>query len=132
MSTNNPSKEEILQTLPNFYGTENYHRWSAMFPNFVLTDGAKYIAESCGAYWLMGAIASHRASYRNESFVVAVLGKVSDFHGNGFYLSICDDIPSNKMFASQRIQFSDFPLDEIKMYLVKQGDLWVIMLPSEY
>lgn len=62
------TKEEILFELPNFYGTETYTRWSMLFPNFVLTDGAKYIAESCDAYWLMDAIASHVRSYRKEEF----------------------------------------------------------------
>lgn len=126
------TEAEILQELPNFFGTEEYCRWSVLFPNFVLTDGAKYIAEECGAYWLMDAIASHRASYVQESFVVAVLGKQSSYEGNGFYLSICDDIPSNRMFATQQIEFSDFPLKEIKLYLCKMNNLWVIMLPSEY
>lgn len=126
MSTNKPSKEEILQTLPNFYGTENYHRWSAMFPNFVLTDGAKYIADSCGAYWLMDAIASHRASYRHEDLVVARLIKFD----HGWKLRLEDG--NDNIQVTQNIKFSDFPLDEIKLYLVKGVDLWVIGLPSEY
>ena len=126
MSTNKPSKEEILQTLPNFYGTENYHRWSAMFPNFVLTDGAKYIAEFCGAYWLMDAIASHRARYAHETFLAVTLKRVR----SNWVLYITDG--DENTLARQFIEFSDFPLDEIKLFIVTQEDLWVIMLPSEY
>ena len=126
MSTNKPSKEEILQTLPNFYGTEHYYKWSPLFPNFVLTDGAKYIAESCGAYWLMDAIASHRTSYVYESFLAVTLKKVR----SAWVLYITDG--NENTLTRQVIEFSDFPLDEIKLFVVKQDDLWVIMLPSEY
>lgn len=126
MSTNKPTKEEILQTLPNFYGTEHYYKWSPLFPDFVLTDGAKYIADSCGAYWLMDAIASHRARYKHEEFVVISFAK----YGSAWKLQFEDG--NDHIIARQTIQFSDFPLDEIKLYLVKGVDLWVIELPSEY
>ena len=32
------TKQEILNTLPNFYGTEAYFRYSSIFKNFLLTD----------------------------------------------------------------------------------------------
>ena len=108
------TKDEILNELQNFYGTENYHKWSALFRNFVLTDGAKYIAEACGAYWLMDAIASHVDAYRNDHFVVAKFVKADD---------------PNWLLT---IEFTDFPLDEITLYVIKQDDLWVVLLPSEY
>ena len=122
------TKEEILFELPNFYGTASYHRWSPLFRNVVLTDGALYIAEACGAYWLMDAIASHRASYQQESFVVATLGHFAETTKWSLAL---DDGNGNPL-ATQIIEYSDFPLDEIKLYIVKQENLWVILLPSEY
>jgi len=121
------TKQEIEAELPNFYGTEAYHRWSALFRTFVLTDGAQYIADACGAYWLMDAIASHRQSYAGEDFVVAKFGK----SGEEWWKLILDDGNDN-VLAQQAIEFSDFPLNEIKLYVVKSDGLWVIMLPSEY
>jgi hypothetical protein len=47
--------------LAGFGGSEQWHKWSPLFPNVTLTDGAKYIADNggqSGAYWLMDAIAS--------------------------------------------------------------------------
>ena len=120
------TKDEILSELPNFYGTENYHRWSILFRNFVLTDGAKYIAEECGAYWLMDAIASHLISYRDEGFVVAKFAE----YGSAWKLQLEDG--DDRILARQTIEFTDFPLDEITLYVVKQDDLWVVLLPSEY
>ena len=120
------TKEEILNELPNFYGTEKYHRWSTLFRTFVLTDGAQYIADVCCAYWLMDAIASHRASYINEHFVLARLIKFD----HGWKLRLEDG--NDNTLVTQNIEYSDSPLEEIKLYVVKQEDLWVIMLPSEY
>ena len=121
------TKQEILAELPNFYGTDGYHKWSILFRNFVLTDGAKYIAEECGAYWLMDAIASHVGAYRNERFVVAKFVKADD---PNWLLTIEDG--DGGEYASQCIEFTDFPLDEITLYVIKQDDLWVVLLPSEY
>ena len=120
------TKDEILNKLPNFYGTENYHRWSVLFRNFVLTDGAKFIADECGAYWLMDAIASYLSRYRDNGFAVAELKK----HKTGFVLTIEDGDYS--ALAQQPIEYSDFPLDEITLFVCQMDDLWVIMRTSEY
>ena len=120
------TKTEIMGELPNFYGTENYHRFSPLFRNFVLTDGAQYIADACGAYWLMDAIASHRAKYQGEGFAVVKL-TVKDGQGK---LKILDG--NDKVLVRQSIDFTDFPLDEITLFCIQQDDLWVILLSSEY
>ena len=119
------TKDEILAELPNFYGTQNYHRWSILFKTMVLSDGAHFIAEECGAYWLMDAIGSYLPKYRAEGFAEATL-KVK----KGKATLVIDD-GNGKKLATQKIEFTDFPLDEIKFYVVR-GEQWVIMLPSEY
>lgn len=122
----------LEENLRQFTGTENYHRYSALFRTFVLTDGAKYLAEEAGAYWLMDAIASHRASYKNEGFVAAKLSKATA--SNGWVLRLEDG--NDGLLADQLIEYSDFPLDEITLYVIPQDTgnqiLHVIMLPSEY
>ena len=125
MNSNN-----LENDLRQFTGTENYYKFSALFRNFVLTDGAKYLAEEAGAYWLCDAIASHRASYANEGFVVVRLQRYK-----GKWVLEFTDGNDNEL-CHQLIEFSDFPLDEITLYVIPQdtGDeiLHVIMLPSEY
>ena len=44
--------------LNQFIGTEKYTRWSAL-SNSVLTDGALYVADTAGAYWLFDSIQAH-------------------------------------------------------------------------
>ena len=67
------SPQEIKFNLDCFTGTENYYRWSVLFPDVVLTDGAKYLAEAADAYWLMDLLASHLPSYKTAGFAVAKL-----------------------------------------------------------
>ena len=120
------TKQEILDTLPNFYGTENYYRWSPIFKNFLLTDGAKYLAESADAYWLIDLFASHLPSYKAEGFAVLYL-KVKD----GKAVAQIED-GNGKVLKKQKIEYTDFPLDQIVLYCCPQNDLFVLMLPSEY
>lgn len=122
------TREEILAELPNFYGTYGYTRLSPLFRTFVLTDGAKYLADAAGAWWLMDAIASHLGSYRDEGFVVAKLQRATAT--NGWVLRLEDG--NEGLLTDQLIEFSDFPLDEITLYIIRQDDLRVILLPSEY
>lgn len=122
------TKQEIEADLPNFYGSQTYTRWSSLFRQFVLTEGAKYIADECGAYWLMDAIASHIGSYKGEEFVVAKLTRATA--SNGWLLRLEDG--NDGLLVDQLIEFSDFPLDKLTLYVIPQDDLWVVMLPSEY
>ena len=120
------TKQEILNTLPNFYGTENYYRYSPTFKNFLLTDGAKYVADACDAYWLVDLLASHLPAYKDEGFAVLYL-KVKD----GKAVAQIED-GNGKVLKKQKIEYTDFPLDQIVLYCCPQDDQFVILLPSEY
>lgn len=118
--------QEIQADLRNFTGTESYFRFSAIMRNFVLTDGTKYLAEECGCYWLMDLVASHRHNYKDEGFVVAKMKK----DGKGCLVRLEDG--NDNILAKQHVEYTDFPLEEITLYVCRQGDLFVILLPSEY
>lgn len=124
--------EQLKQELNNFSGTEHYYRFSAIMPNVLLTDGAQYLAGAAKAFWLMDVIGSHLPSVpKDESFVVAILTK-EGVNAPGAAFSLQDDVPPNHIYATQAIEFTDFPLDEIKLYAQFDGENWVIMLPGEY
>ena len=118
------TKQEILNTIPQFYGTEAYYRWSPIFGNFLLTDGAKYIAEACDAYWLVDLFASYLQAYKGEGFAVLYL-KVKDGKATA-------QIEDGNVLKKQKIEYTDFPLDQIVLYCIPQDDQFVIMLPGEY
>lgn len=123
------TQDQIKSDLNQFIGSISYTKFSPLFPNVVLTDGAKYLADECGAYWLMDMIASHLPSLpASEYWAIAIL-TVDD--GKALF-TLADDSPATKIYAMQGVDYTDFPLDEIKLYVSYDGEFWCVMLPSEY
>ena len=60
MTTRTKEAYELEIELGHFTGTMEWHKWSILYPRFVLTDGAKYLADKAGAYWLMDIIGSYQ------------------------------------------------------------------------
>lgn len=119
--------EELQQQLQHFTGTEHYYRLNRVA---VLTDGTKFLAEEGRCFWLMEAIASHLPAVpTDEYFCVALLTKGKD---NVAYLEIVNDVPTTRYYATQVIDFTDFPLPEVKLYCSRAEEFWVLMLTSEY
>jgi hypothetical protein len=117
--------------LSGFYGSENLIRWSPITRS-VLSDGAHYLAETAQAYWLFDAIDSHlttRGVTDETEFTVATLRRLSD---TGTDAELTLDDGNGNIYVKQYIQFTDFPLAEIKLYAVFNGNAWTHMLPSEY
>jgi hypothetical protein len=119
----------ILNELDHFTGTDGYHRWSILFKNMFLTDGAHHLAERAGAYWLMDIIGSYQPALlkKGEFFQVWHIYVNSDRSAQVY----CDDGDGN-IKVRQQIPYTDFPLADYKLYAQYDGDYVVIMLPSEY
>lgn len=114
--------------LNNFSGTEHYYR---ITPETIITDGAKFVADKAGAYWLMTAIASYLPDITNkETFIVANLTVTRTSTACTALLKLDDG--NDNVLAEQFIEYTDFELDEFKLYACYNGDVWVIMLPKEY
>jgi hypothetical protein len=114
--------------LHNFSGTERYYR---ITPDTVITDGAKFVADKGGAYWLMTAIASYLTEFtEKENFIVANLTVTRTATACSAILKLDDG--NDNLLAEQFIEYTDFELDEIKLYACYADDLWVIMLQREY
>lgn len=118
---------DLADELAQFTGSEHFYPFSVLFPKFLLTDGAEYLAETAGAFWLMDMIASHMRGYeQKDTFATARLKKRQKT-----WLFTLDDGNGN-VFARQIIQYSDFPIEEFMLFVGWDGDYWTIMLPSEY
>ena len=116
---------ELQRALAQFTGTEKYYRF---YPKVVLTDGAKYLADTAGCYWLMDLYASHLASVDPdvESFTCLKLIK------RGTSADIAIEDGNTQLLAQQHIEYTDFPLENFMFYAVWAGEFWVLMLQSEY
>lgn len=131
--------QEILDGLGAYYGTESYHRFNPAIPFVVMTDGAKYVADECGAYWLMTLIgaAQLKSEVGREPFQCWTLKKTGptsatlkatdggadeDAEGNAIYKILVDEV----------LDYTDFPLDEITLWVEDGENVKVILLPSEH
>jgi len=103
--------------LAQFTGTENYYNH---YLGYRYTDGVKYLAEVGKCYWLLDAVFSHM---RSEPFQIWTL-EVKD--SKAVLIMIEDTGQPEKV--KQEIEFTDFPLESIKFYLIDK----VLLLPSEY
>lgn len=114
--------ETIRATLAQAYGTTQY--WK-IYPDLLISDGVKLMAEMCNAYWLLqdAFIWLHSNSLKGEELIVLKL--ILDEHSS--LLSIEDG--NYNVLAKQDIPFIDFLLQEgITIYWCDN----VLMLPTEY
>jgi hypothetical protein len=111
--------------LHQFTGSETWYRHS-LVRDVLFTDGAKYVADKGGAYWLIDEIA---LAQRYEKDVIGEefqLWKLSVNPDHTATLT-CDD-GNGHAVLTKRIPFTDFPLEEICLYYTSN----TILLPSEY
>lgn len=113
-----------LADLHQFTGSEQWFR-HALNRAVLFTEGAKYVAEQAGAYWLLDEIALAQcgvAAVKAEAFQVWTL----EVHGSRALLA-CDDGNGKGVYA-KRISFTDFPAPGITLWFTDN----TILLPSEY
>lgn len=111
--------------LRQFTGSENWYR-HGINRSVLYTEGSQFLAEQGGAYWLLDIIAiaqQHESRVAQEEFQVWKLQVRPDRSAT----VLCDDGNGNVVYT-QEIPFTDFPLDEVKLYFANN----VIHLPSEY
>ena len=112
---------ELRENLSRFSGTENIY-WEPA-GDFLYTDGIKYMAEHCGAYWLLtdGGTRS-KALMERSPFVKIVItcdeemAMVEYTDGNGGVLH------------ESRYLCPNFPLQVFTMYFTGN----TLLLPGEY
>ena len=113
------SKKEIQEGLAQCHCSENYWKNDALC--FQYTDGIKFLHESCEAYWLLIAISGYS---RKEPFQLWQL-KVKE--NCSAVLTMREDT-GQPTKVRQEIVYTDFPLQEISIYLIDG----ILLLPSEY
>ena len=121
-----PAATLTAQDLQQFTGSENWYR-HGMNRDILYTDGAQYVAETGGAYWLLDEIAlanKFERAVRLEEFQVWTLTRNADDHGA---LLTCGDGNGSTVY-SKAIKFTDFPLPTVTLWC----EAGTIYLPSEH
>jgi hypothetical protein len=111
--------------LNQFTGSENWYRHS-LNRKVLFTDGAKFLADRAGAYWLLDEIALIQPFDRRVGATRFQVWKLTVRPDHKATLS-CEGGNGNVVF-SKEIEFTDFPLDEVILYFTND----VIYLPSEH
>jgi hypothetical protein len=111
--------------LNQFTGSETWYR-HGINRKVLFTEGAQFLAERGGAYWLLDEIAliqPHNKAVAAQEFQVWKLKVNADRSA----VLTCDDGNGNIVFT-KRIPFTDFPLDEVTLWFANN----TIYLPSEH
>jgi hypothetical protein len=112
--------------LRQFTGSEHWYR-HGLVRSIVFTDGAKYVADQGGAYWLLDEIA---LAQRGEKAVAAQefqVWKLKVDLDKSTGILTCEDGNDHEVFR-KAILFTDFPADEITLWFANN----TIYLPSEH
>lgn len=102
------------------------------------TPGVRHLAEKTEAYWLIDAIASYvgsetlvKAIERDERLASLQFWKL-DVHEDRSATLICEADNGEPPVVRQEIRYTDFPLEEFRIWVGFDGLYWVIYLPSEH
>ena len=116
--------QEVQGIINHATGTSQYHRFSHL-PSFpVITDGVLAVAEAAGCYWLLDVIGSYQYDPRLDKYFQVWKLEVNREANSGVVRGYND----TTLIITQDIPYTDFPLDEIKLYLIDR----IILLPNEY
>jgi hypothetical protein len=110
--------------LRQFIGTEIWYR-HAIQRSILFTEGAKYVADTAGAYWLLDEITFGQAE--KQVAAQAFQRWTLTVHPGQTATLTCEDGNCHTVFTKQ-IEYTDFPLEKISFYFIDN----VILLPSEY
>jgi hypothetical protein len=111
--------------LSQFTGSENWYR-HGLARRILFTDGAKYVADAAGAYWLLDEIALAQRFDKKVAAEEFQVWKLNVNPDNTATL-VCEDGNTNVVFT-KAIKFTDFPAEGITLWFENT----TIYLPSEH
>jgi hypothetical protein len=93
----------------------------------ILTDGCKFIRDECKAHWLFDAILSYQANKELNDLNFQVW-ELKQLRKDLTWQLTCREDTRKKPVITQSIEYSDFSLDYVKIWVIDK----VALLPSEY
>lgn len=133
--------EEINSIIAHSTGslTKYLHMFGRRNRNMLFTEGVKDVADAAEAYWLIDAIFSYYAANQNFKRLLETNERLQ---GMSFWtltvnadrsaVLTCVEDTDMKPVVKQQIEYTDFPLDEIKFYMEYDGSAYTLLLPGEH
>lgn len=121
---------ELRNQLAQFTGSSTFTR-HALIPRMLMTEGVVYLARAASARWLTDAIGSYLLDKRAPQEPFQAWRLVVDTQSRHAVL-IMTDGNGPEPIITQQIDYTDFALDQIDLWLVADSEHWVLMLPTEY
>jgi hypothetical protein len=118
--------------LSPFSSSENFYKhWLGL----IYTDGVKFVADECGAYWLIDAIASHQPKARRDPMlrdfqIWTLTSKPTKGNPRRVILECFRDTGCDASIK-QTIPYSDFPFDRMPEDFQLYVENGTICLPEE-
>jgi hypothetical protein len=119
---------DIQTELQCFHGTSKYYKH--LFPGkspIALTDGCKYVRDELKANWLFDTILIYQDDPKLKK-VNFQIWELTQLKKDLSWSLTCKEDTGKKPIISQSIEFSDFPTDYIRIWVIGS----VALLPSEY
>lgn len=125
--------DELKSGMRDFLGGSD-HRYSygGIFPWALITPGVKWLADEGQCYWLMDLIFSHQREIKkahSERYYFQVWSLA--VNEDRSCVATCDD-GDGLVMAQQEIEWTDFPMDSVKLYCCYEDDRAILLLPEEY
>ena len=118
------TKNQLLADLKHFSGSEEFY-FNPLFRKFRYTEGVKFLAENANCYWLLDYIFSNQYDLY-LAFEPFQTWKIQVTENHKAVITVEDG--NHKNLKSYNLDFTDFPLDEITLWLIDN----VLLLPNEY
>lgn len=126
------TKDEILTNLAYATGSDSFKKWSILFRNHYMTTGVEQLAQNAQCFYILDAIASYHSQCMKDPMLRDMQFWTFTVHPDHSATLICER-DTGDIFLTQEFESTDFPLDQIKIWVSRAGDKeMTVMLPSEY
>jgi hypothetical protein len=119
---------ELIKRLKKFCGTTRYYKH--LYPGrspILLTEGCQYVRDELNAYWLFDTILKYQEELLKQDINYQIW-ELQRLKKDLSWLLTCKELPDVKPIIRHPIEFYDFPMDYIRIWIIGG----VALLPSEY
>jgi hypothetical protein len=126
MKTLEQKGQKLRGVLAHCTGTERwYEHWTGRLH---YTDGVYLMAETAGAHWLIDLVASYNRQEPFQVWTLRVDRSAKREIDEPMAVVTMQEDSNQPIKVTQGFGYTDFPVDEFKLYLIDG----ILLLPSEY